>query len=327
MSRTVTVLAGGVGAARFLRGLIAAIPPDEVTAIVNVGDDTTLHGLMISPDIDTVTYTLAETINPETGWGLAGETWQAIGQVRRYAESNGITETDAVGNDAAGWFALGDLDLGTHMYRTSRRLAGASLSQVTAEICRTWGLGLRVLPVSDDDVRTCVRTVDGRELSFQEYFVREHHEVEVAEVRFEGAETAAPAPGVLDAINDADVVCIAPSNPVVSIGPVLAVPGLREAAEAARERAVAVSPIVGGAALKGPADRLLRELGHEASVVGIARWYAPIAATLVIDEVDADLADAVRAEGVRCVVAPTIMTDRDAAAELARICLAAVDAT
>lgn len=324
MEPEVTVLSGGVGAARFLRGLITAIPAQRVTAVVNVGDDTTLHGLMISPDIDTITYTLAESVNPETGWGLVGETWQAIGQVRRYAEANGITETDAVGNDAAGWFALGDLDLGTHLYRTSRRLAGATLSQVTAEICRTWGLELRVLPVTDADLRTRVRTVDGRELSFQEYFVREHHEVAVTEVRFDGAASTTPAPGVLDAIRDAEVLCIAPSNPVVSIGPLLAVPGVRRAVEAARDRTVAVSPIIGGAALKGPADRLLRELGHESSVVGIAKWYAPLAATLVIDEVDAHLAEQVEAEGMRCVVAPTIMTDREAAAALARVCLSAV---
>jgi LPPG:FO 2-phospho-L-lactate transferase len=180
------------------------------------------------------------------------------------------------------------------------------------------------VPVTDDVVRTRLTTVDGRDLSFQEYFVREHHEVAVTDVRFDGAETTAPAPGVLDAIRDAEVLCIAPSNPVVSIGPLLAVPGVRDAVVAARERTVAVSPIVGGAALKGPADRLLRELGHEASVVGIARWYAPLAATLVIDEVDADLASRVEAEGVRCVVAPTIMRDRDAAAALARVCTAAV---
>ena len=324
MDRSVTVLAGGVGAARFLRGLIVAVRAETVTAIVNVGDDTSLHGLMISPDIDTVTYTLAESVDPETGWGLVGETWQAIGQVRRYAAANGISETDAVGNDAAGWFALGDLDLGTHLYRTSRRLAGATLSQVTAEICRTWGLELAVLPVTDDGLRTRVTTVDGRDLSFQEYFVREHHGVAVSEVRFDGAPTTAPAPGVLDAIRDAPVICIAPSNPVVSIGPLLAVPGVRDAVEAARERTVAVSPIIGGSALKGPADRLLRELGHESSVVGIAKWYAPLVATLVIDEVDAHLADQVEAEGVRCVVAPTIMTDREAAAALATVCIEAV---
>ena len=167
MATQVAVLAGGVGAAKFLRGLIAVVPQSQVTAIVNVGDDTVLHGLMVSPDIDTITYTLAEAVNPVTGWGLVGETWQAIEQVRSYALSNGISETDAAGNDAAGWFALGDRDLGTHLYRTSRRRAGATLTQVTAEICNTWGLELKLLPVTDDALSTEVRTVDERELSFQ----------------------------------------------------------------------------------------------------------------------------------------------------------------
>lgn len=320
----VTVLSGGVGAARLLRGMVRAVPPAEVTAVANVGDDTELHGLRISPDLDTITYTLAEAINTDTGWGLAGETWQAMEQVRRYAEVNGIGAHDQLGNDAAGWFSLGDRDLGTHLYRTSRRLTGATLSEVTAEIVRTWGLELRLLPVTDDPLRTRLTTDDGRDLSFQEYFVREQHGVAVTEVRFVGADTAAPAPGVLDALRDAECVVVAPSNPVVSIGPLLAVPGVADALVAARERTVAVSPIVGGAALKGPADRLLRELGHEASVVGIARWYAPFASSLVIDEVDADLAPLVEAEGLRCIVAPSVMVDLDAATALAEVCLGAV---
>ena len=321
---TVTVLSGGVGAARLLRGMVRAVSPAEVTAVANVGDDTELHGLRISPDLDTITYTLAEAINTDTGWGLAGETWQAMEQVRRYAEVNGIGAHDQLGSDAAGWFSLGDRDLGTHLYRTSRRLAGATLSEVTAEIVRTWGLELRLLPVTDDPLRTRLTTDDGRDLSFQEYFVREQHGVAVTEVRFVGADTAAPAPGVLDALRDADCVVVAPSNPVVSIGPLLAVPGVADALVAARERTVAVSPIVGGAALKGPADRLLRELGHEATVVGIARWYAPFASSLVIDEVDADLAPQVEAEGLRCVVAPSVMVDLDAATALAQVCLGAL---
>ena len=321
---TVTVLSGGVGAARLLRGMVRAVPPADVTAIANVGDDTELHGLSISPDLDTITYTLAAAINTDTGWGLTGETWQAMEQVRRYAEANGIGAHDQLGNDAAGWFALGDRDLGTHLYRTSRRLAGASLSEVTAEIVRTWGLELRLLPVTDDPLRTRLTTDDGRDLSFQEYFVREQHGVAVTDVRFVGGDTATPAPGVLDAIHDAEVVVVAPSNPVVSIGPLLAVPGVGDALTAARGRTVAVSPIVGGAALKGPADRLLRELGHEATVVGIARWYAPFASSLVIDEVDADLAPQVEAEGLRCVVAPSVMVDLDAATALAQVCLGAL---
>ena len=321
---TVTVLSGGVGAARLLRGMVRAVPAGSVTAIANVGDDTELHGLRISPDLDTITYTLAEAIDTTTGWGLSGETWQAMEQVRRYAEANGIDARDPQGNDAAGWFSLGDRDLGTHLYRTSRRLAGATLSEVTAEIARTWGLELRLLPVTDDPLRTRLTTDDGRDLAFQEYFVREHHDVAVTDVRFVGADDATPAPGVLDAIGSAEVVCIAPSNPVVSIGPLLAVPGVGAALAAVRDRTVAVSPIVGGAALKGPADRLLRELGHEATVVGIARWYAPFASTLVIDEVDAALAPQVEEQGIRCVVAPSVMVDLEAATGLARACIGAL---
>jgi len=320
----VAVLCGGVGAARFLRGLLAVVDPGDVTGVVNVGDDAEIHGLHVSPDLDTITYTLADAVNPATGWGLAGETWQAMEQVRRYAGANDIGADDATGNDAAGWFALGDLDLGTHLYRTSRLRAGATLTQVTAEITRTWGLGLALLPVTDDPVRTCVSTADGRELSFQEYFVREHHDVTATAVRFEGAERARPTDEAARALGGADVICIAPSNPVVSIDPLLAVPGVRDMVEAARDRVVAVSPIVGGAALKGPADRLLRELGHESTVVGIARWYAPLAATLVIDTVDAHLADAVESEGVRCVVTPTVMGDPGTSAALATTCLDAV---
>ena len=324
MDRRVTVLAGGVGAARFLRGLLDVVPHEQVTAVVNTGDDTVLHGLMISPDLDTVTYTLAGAINTETGWGLTDESWQAMAELRRHAEANGISADDPEVGEAAGWFALGDRDLGTHLYRTSRRRAGATLSDVTAELARSWGLELRLLPVSDDELRTRVTTADGRDLAFQEYFVREHHDVAVESVRIEGAADATPAPGVLDAIASASALCVAPSNPVVSIGPLLEVPGVRAAVEDARDRAVAISPLVGGEALKGPAARLLRELGHEASVVGIARWYAPLVGTLVIDRVDADLADRVEAEGVRCVVTDTIMRDPATSAALARTCLEAV---
>lgn len=317
----VTVICGGVGAARFLRGLVQVVRPADITAVVNVADDSVLHGLEVSPDLDTITYTLGGATDPDRGWGLVDETWQAMEQVRRYATTNGIDARDEVGNDAAGWFALGDRDLGTHLYRTSRRRAGATLSQVTAEVARTWGLELTVVPVTDDPVRTRLTTEDGRDLAFQEYFVREQHSIAVRSVRVEGAERATPAPGVLDAIRTAEAVVIAPSNPIVSIDPVLAVPGVRDAVVAARERTVAISPIVGGAALKGPADRLLRELGHEASVTSIARWYAPVASVLVIDEVDAALADQVAAAGLRCAAAATVMTGPAEAAALARRCL------
>ena len=311
----ITVIAGGVGAARFLSGLVQVVDPSSVTAIVNVGDDTVLHGLHISPDIDTVTYTLAGEINPETGWGLRDETWQAMATVRRY------------GGDA--WFQLGDRDLGTHLHRTGRLARGDALSSVTADIARSWGLGITVLPATDDELRTMVTVVDEdaeREVSFQEYFVRRQHGVPVTALRFAGEGSAKPAPGVLDAIDAADVIVVAPSNPLVSIAPVLAVAGVRDAIAARRAQVVAVSPIVAGAALKGPADRMLRELGHDPSVVGVARLYAPIADALVIDTADAALAHDVAGAGLRAVVAPTIMSTPAAAAALAQTTIAAAGA-
>jgi LPPG:FO 2-phospho-L-lactate transferase len=298
-----------VGAARLLAGLVRVRPPAELTAIVNVGDDVELHGLHISPDLDTVTYTVAGAIDPDRGWGLAGESWNAMEALGRYPSTNA-------------WFNLGDRDLATHLFRTDRLRAGAPLSVVTAEIARAWDLELQLLPASDDSVQTRVTIAEG-EIGFQEYFVQRQHDVAVTAVRFEGAEAASPAPGVLDAIATSERVVIAPSNPIVSIAPVLAVPGVRAAVEARRASVVAVSPIIAGAALKGPADRLLRELGHESSVVGIARLYASLAATLVIDEADADHAAAVEAEGLRCVVAPTIMRGPPEAAALAEVVLAA----
>lgn len=316
----ICVLAGGVGAARLLGGLVQVHPPADLTAVVNVGDDFVLHGLRISPDLDTVTYTLAGAIDPERGWGLGGESWQAMETLRRYG---GVS-----------WFNLGDRDLGTHLFRTQRLLEGASLSEVTAEIVAAWGLGLRVLPASDDPLRTMVTVLDPdpaapsgiveREVGFQEYFVQRQHGVPVTALRFDGAAECRPAPGVLGAIEAAELVVVAPSNPLVSIAPVLAVPGVRTAVEARRDRTVAVSPIVAGAALKGPADRMLRELGHDASVVGVARLYAPLASVLVVDEADADAAAAVEAEGMRCVVAPTIMSGPAEAAALGRVVLGAV---
>jgi LPPG:FO 2-phospho-L-lactate transferase len=314
--RSVCVLAGGVGAARLLAGLVRVVDPSELVAVVNVGDDETLHGLRISPDLDTITYTLAGAIDPLRGWGLSDETWQAMESLRRY--------TASVGRDDLGWFNLGDRDLGTHLYRTSRLAEGAPLSAVTAEIVSAWGLRLRLLPVSDDPVATRLVSDEAGELAFQEYFVRHQHGVAVREVSFSGAEAARPAPGVLEAIAGADVVVIAPSNPIVSIGPLLAVPGVREAVVARRDRCVAVSPIVGGKALKGPADRLLAELGHESSARGVARIYRDLASVLVVDTVDAALAPSIEAEGARCVVAPSIMSDPEAAAALARVCLDAV---
>jgi LPPG:FO 2-phospho-L-lactate transferase len=304
----VAVLAGGVGAARLLAGMVRVVPAAEVTAVVNVADDTVLHGLSISPDLDTVVYTVAGAIDRERGWGLADETWQAMGTLARYG--------------GATWFNLGDRDLGTHLYRTARLAEGAPLSEVSGEIARGWGLDLDVRPATDDPVRTVLTLAgSGEEVAFQDYFVRLQHAVPVAAVRFEGAAASKPAPGVLEALAAAGTVVVAPSNPVVSIGPVMAVPGVTAAVAARRDSVVAVSPLVGGKALKGPADRLMRELGHEDSVVGVARLYAPFAGTLVIDEADAARAEEVRALGLRCVVTDTIMRDPAAAAALCEVAL------
>jgi LPPG:FO 2-phospho-L-lactate transferase len=306
----IAALAGGVGAARMLAGLVGAVPPADITAVVNTGDDLELHGLHISPDLDTVTYTLAGAVNAETGWGLTGETWRAMDALERYGGQT--------------WFRLGDLDLATHLYRTQRRAEGAGLAEVTAEIAAAWGVGVRLVPMSEEPVRT-VLTVEGEgDLSFQEYFVARRHDVTVQSVRFAGADAATPGPGVLDALSGADAVVICPSNPIVSIGPILAVPGIADAVRARRDRTVAVSPIVAGSALKGPADRLMRELGHDASVVGVARIYAPLAAVLVIDEADADLAGAVEEQGMRAVVTQSVMTSPAVARGLAETALAAV---
>ncbi len=303
----ITALAGGVGAARLLRGLVEVVPPPEITAVVNTGDDTVLHGLHVSPDVDTVIYTLADAVDPERGWGLAGETWKVMEALERLG---GIT-----------WFALGDRDLATHCYRTQRLSEGAALGTVTAELARAFGVGIRVLPVTDDPLSTRLTLPDGEEIAFQEYFVHRRHDVEVAGVAFAGAVDARPAPGVLEAVDDAETVVVCPSNPVVSIGPLLAVPGVADRLLARRERVVGVSPIVAGVALKGPAGRLLVEMGYESSVVGVARFYANWVGTLVIDEADAHLSAAVQAEGVRCVVAPTVMSTPERSAALARAVL------
>ncbi len=292
-----------------LAGLQAVVAPEELVGIVNTGDDTELHGLYISPDLDTITYTLSGAVNPSTGWGLVGETFRAMGALERY---NGIT-----------WFRLGDADLATHLYRTGRMREGATLSEVTAEIASAWGLAVRLLPMSDDPVRTRLRLGDTDEVDFQEYFVKLRHSVVVEGVRFAGAQRSRPAPGVLDALEAADAVVVAPSNPVVSIGPILAVPGVAGALAARKDSVVAISPIVAGAALKGPADRLLVELGGEASVQGVARYLAGWIGTLVVDQADHAAAAEVQAAGVRCVVASTVMSTPEIAARLAHAVLEA----
>ena len=262
----ILALAGGVGAARMLIGLTSVVEPSRVTAVVNTGDDVVFHGLHISPDLDTVTYTLAGMTNPDTGWGLRDETWNTMAELRAYSSSR------------LGWFNLGDRDLGTHLYRTTRILEGATLTEVTAEIATRWGVGVRLLPMSDDRIETRVVVGGdghGSEIGFQEYFVGRHHDIPVSAVRFAGIESASAAPGVLDAVDEADRIVICPSNPIVSIGPVLATGGIGEAVARLRSKVTAVSPIVAGRALKGPADRMLSELGHSPTVVGVARLWSP----------------------------------------------------
>lgn len=324
---TVSVVCGGVGAARFLRGLIDAVDePGSITAIVNTGDDCSLHGLAISPDLDTIVYTVAGAIDPARGWGLVDETWRAIESLERYES----VRPDG-SNAAARWFNLGDRDLATHFYRTARLAEGATLTEVTDEIRRAWNVPIRVLPMSNDRISTLL-TVDaasatpeqGQEISFQDYFVRLRHSVALSSIRFDG--TAALTSEARSSLAGASRVVIAPSNPLVSIGPIRSLDGVDDVLAGRRDHVVAISPIVGGAAIKGPADRMMIELGHDPSVVGVAEMYAPIASTLVIDTVDAHHAEAVEAAGMRCVVTDTVMSTPAVARRLAIDALASVPA-
>jgi LPPG:FO 2-phospho-L-lactate transferase len=302
----ITVLSGGVGAARLLRALSTVVDPTEITAIVNVGDDLVLHGLTICPDLDTITYTLAGLNNDELGWGLRGETWRVM------------QELDSLGGDA--WFRLGDRDLATHLYRSQRLSEGATKTEVTAELASRLGVGVRLLPVTNDVVATEFVTALGR-LTFQEYFVRHHHDVVVTDIDIVGASRARATPEVLDALRRASRLIIAPSNPLISIDPILQVPGVREILLERRDDVVAVSPLIGGAALKGPADRLLGELGHDVSTLGVVDFYRGLVGTWVIDDADAALADQIRERGVRVEVTTTIMAEGDSAQRLAKVVL------
>jgi LPPG:FO 2-phospho-L-lactate transferase len=293
----ITALAGGIGAAKLLLGFSRVMPPENLTIIVNTGDDAELHGLMICPDIDTVAYTLAGVVNTATGWGLAGDTFAALEWLGRYGRST--------------WFNLGDRDLATHIHRTALLANGHSLSAATDSIRRALGVRSRILPMSDQPVRTILETDAGR-LAFQEYFVRDRAQPRVQSIHFEGASTARPAPGVTEAIASATAVVVCPSNPLISIGPILAVPGIREALRSRRDAIVAVTPIVGGKSLKGPSDKMLAELGLEVSALGVARLYADFAGQFILDETDSDLKTFIEALGMRVRTAPTVMrTDED----------------
>lgn len=306
----ILVLAGGVGAARFLSGLMQVTPASNIVTVVNTGDDTEMHGLSISPDIDTVTYTLSHAIDPERGWGLKDESWRAMEALGRFQS---VKPSDSVA--APTWFNLGDTDLATHFYRTARLQEGATLAQVTDEVRKAFQLDVQILPMSNDKVRTFVELEEGY-VPFQEYFVRLQHSVPVKSVQFRHASSASFIDH--DVITSADTIVIAPSNPIVSIGPIRVLPGVETALESRREDVVAISPIIAGSAIKGPADRMLVELGHEPTVVGVARMYAPICSVLVIDQQDEHLASAVEAEGVKCVVTDTIMSKPGVSASLAR---------
>ena len=299
----IVALAGGVGAARFLRGLVRVTPPERVTAVVNTGDDRHFYGVHVSPDLDIVTYTLAGLVDPERGYGLAGDTYHVI-------EALG-----ALGHQT--WFRLGDRDFATCQHRTLRLAAGAGLAEVTDEVRRAFRVTPRILPMSEDPCPTLVELGAGRRVHFEEYLVRDGAPSDVEDVDLSAAAAARPAPGVLEAIREAGCVLVCPSNPVVSIGPILAVPGVREAIAESGAPVVAVSPIVGGKPVKGPADSLLRGVGAEVSARGVARLYQDWIHGFVIDERDAREATDVEALGLRCRALDTIMRDADASARVA----------
>jgi LPPG:FO 2-phospho-L-lactate transferase len=306
-------LAGGVGAAKFLRGLLRVRHPGDLVVVGNTGDDLRLHGLAISPDLDSVAYTLAGVADEERGWGLAGETWNVRDALVRLGEP--------------GWFALGDRDIATHLLRTRLLAEGASLTEATAVLCRRLGVPVRLLPMSDQRVETRVE-VDGPDgpldLGFQEWWVGRQARDRVRSVRFAGVERARPAPGVLEALAGAEGILLCPSNPVASIAPILAVPGVRAAVQAAGCRVVAVTPIIGGAPVRGMADRLLPAWGVEVSARGVAGLYAGLADAFVLDAVDADQAAEVAALGLEPVVVPTLMRTVEDAAALAKAALGAL---
>lgn len=307
----VVALAGGIGAGKFLRGLVRVVPPEGLTVVVNTADDVEMHGLHVSPDLDSVTYWLADVHDRERGWGRRDETFRATEELRRL-------------DPELAWFNLGDLDLATHLYRTNLLRRGFTLSEVTVRIAERFGIGCRILPMSDDPVATRIQVLaQGRELDlhFQEYWVRRRARDEVKQVRYAGAGTARPAPGVLEALREADTIVLCPSNPVASIGPILAVGGVRDLLAGRRERVVGVSGIVGGAPLAGMADKLMPVMGLEVSAAGAARAYAGLLGAWVIDEVDRHLAPRIQATGVRVGVTDTIMTDDAAAEALARFAL------
>ncbi|MEZ4481554.1 MAG: 2-phospho-L-lactate transferase [Dehalococcoidia bacterium] len=304
----ITVLSGGVGASRFLQGLASTVDPGEVVVVSNTGDDVEMFGLHISPDTDIVMYALAGAVNPETGWGLAGDTFAVVEQLQRFGYPR--------------WFNLGDRDLAMALHRTRLLREGMPLHEVTAGLAKDWGLTCQIIPMSNDPVRTVIVSPEGP-MSYQEYMVTLRTEVDVRGVEFSGAEQAAPAPGVVESLSEAEVVVFAPSNPLVSIWPILAVPGIHRAIGESRAHRIAISPIIAGKTVKGPAAKMLASLGHEVSSVGVARIYQGLIDTMVIDTEDAALRDEIEGLGIRCVVTNTWMTDDNRKRELAATVLEA----
>ncbi len=298
----IVVLAGGVGAARFLEGLVQAIPQERLTVIVNTGDDRDFYGLHVSPDLDIVMYTLAGVVDEAHGWGIRNDSHNTMQQLTHYGNED--------------WFLLGDRDLATHIHRTNLLRQGKSLSEVTEELRNYFGLHMRILPMTDQAVATHIQTPVGL-LHFEEYMVKRRCSDEVQDVVFVGARESRPAPGVVDAIKKAETILIAPSNPIVSIGSILAVPGIHDALHEASGMVVAVSPIVGGAPIKGPADKLMRGLGMEVSAVGVARCYRDFLDVMVIDKQDEHLLSEIEDLGIPAVATNTIMHDMAAKAALA----------
>jgi LPPG:FO 2-phospho-L-lactate transferase len=304
----IVVLAGGVGAARFLQGVVQVVPQEEITVIANTGDDREFYGLHVSPDVDIVMYTLAGLVNEAQGWGIIGDTYHTMQQLTSYGHEN--------------WFALGDRDLATHIHRTQQLRQGRTLSEITDDLRARLGLQLRILPMSDQPVQTHIQTPAGL-LHFEEYFAKRHCSDPVQGVQFVGASSAKPAPGVLDAIKGAEAILLAPSNPIVSIGTILAVPGIHDALHEASGMVVAVSPLVGGAPIKGPADKLMSGLHMEVSAVGVARHYRDFLDVMVIDQQDAHLLPAIEDLGIPAIATDTIMRDAASKAALARAVLKA----
>lgn len=304
------MLAGGVGAARFLRGLCSLHDPASLTIVVNTADDETFFGLHISPDIDTVTYTLAKRVDPRQGWGVANDTFVCLEALQRFY--------------ANAWFRLGDADLATHIFRTEELRRGRSLTRVTAEIAARHGVRERILPMSDQPVRTHVEVAGAGSLPFQDYLVRRRGRGRVQRVRFSGIAAARPAPGVLTALRSADAIILPPSNPIVSINPILGLRGVRDVMRRSRARIAAVSPLVRGLPIKGPLDHMLRGLGHEVSSVGVARLYRDFVDLFVLDQSDALLAPRIAALGMRVFVTDTIMRSPVQSRTLAKAVLAAL---